>query len=157
MLPLQSIEDVSVDQKQITLKILSRLRDLWEVSNGWVCLDDHYAAPVSQTEADTVAADEFAEGLGIKLGELALDEKLEEEEESAQVARKEIGEQITKRANIVKEIIDTEETYIRGLQELVDVRPSLTAANESYTLTIHRVRSRRSINSASSSVTSKPS
>lgn len=114
---LQGINEITVDQSQLTVRILSRLRDLWELSNGHVCLSDYYTPPETEEE-QPIEIDDFAEGLGIKLEEL---ENKEGEEESVDIVKKVMGETGVKRANIVKEIIETEETYIRGLQELIDV------------------------------------
>jgi len=113
--PLQGINEVSIDDKKLTVRVLSRLRDLWELSNGYICLDDYYASPAP--EGKNMGIDEFAQELGITLAEV--DEKGENED--GDVVKKVVGENDVKRANIVKEIIDTEETYIRGLQELVEV------------------------------------
>jgi phosphosulfolactate synthase (CoM biosynthesis protein A) len=115
LVPLQGIEEVSLDQKERTVRVLSRLRDLWEVSNGWICLAD-------SNERKREEKSENTEGLGIRMETNA---KMTEEEKrkSMDVVKKVMGEQNSKRANIVREIIETEETYIRGLQELVDVFP----------------------------------
>lgn len=102
-----------MDGRKLTVRVLSRLRDLWELSSGYICLDDHYSHPADLK----LDVDDFAEGLGIKLNDV---EETEDEQES-EVVKKAMGENDVKRANIVKEIIDTEESYIRGLQELVDV------------------------------------
>jgi len=119
---LPGSEDVSLGQKEMTVWVLSRLRDLWEVSNGWICLDDHWAAKDVKGEELEKTIEEMAEGLGISLEEVT--ELEEEKEDKIDVVKKVMGEQNSKRANIVKEIIETEETYIRGLQELVDVLSS---------------------------------
>ena len=118
---LQGIDEISVDQSQLTVRILSRLRDLWELSNGEICLSDHYSPPEPEVE-QFLEIDDFAKGLGLKLEEV--DEK-QNEEESVDIVKKVTGETGAKRGNIVKEIIETEETYIRGLQELVEVLFSL--------------------------------
>jgi hypothetical protein len=115
VLPLHGIDEISVDQGELTVRLLSRLRDLWELSNGNICLADYFTPPEPVTQAMEI--DEFAKGLGIQLKEV--DET--EEEETVDVVKKVMGETGVKRANIVKELIDTEETYIRGLQELVEV------------------------------------
>jgi hypothetical protein len=112
---LQGIEDISVDEKELTVKVLSRLRDLWELSTGWVCLSDCYTPRIEEK----VEMDEFTTGLGIKLEQL--DEVDENDTAAVDVVKKIMGENTNKRAKIVKEIIETEESYIRGLQELVDV------------------------------------
>jgi len=117
---LQGINEITVDQSELTVRILSRLRDLWELSNGHVCLSDYYTLPETDVEQ---SIDDFAEGLGIKLEEVEIKE---DEEESVDIVKKVMGETGVKRANIVKEIIETEETYIRGLQELVDVPSSIS-------------------------------
>ena len=117
---LQGINEITVDQSQLTVRVLSRLRDLWELSNGHVCLSDYYTPPEPEVE-QSMEIDDFAEGLGIKLEEIDLKE---EGEESVDIVKKVMGETGVKRANIVKEIIETEETYIRCLQELVDVPSS---------------------------------
>ena len=116
VLPLHGIDEVAVDQQEFTIRLLSWLRDLWELSSGYISLSDHYISPESVTQP--IEIDDFAEGLGIKLDEV--DEKAATEE-SVDVIKKVIGETGVKRANIVKEIIDTEESYIRGLQELIEV------------------------------------
>jgi hypothetical protein len=118
VVPLQGIEDISVDEEELTVKVLSRLRDLWELSTGWVCLSDCYTPPV---DTEKVEMDEFAQGLGIKLEQL---EEVDETDTTAvDVVKKIMGENTNKRARIVNEIIETEESYIRGLQELVEVYP----------------------------------
>ena len=120
--PLQGIEDVSLDQKEMTVRVLSRLRDLWEVSNGWICLEDSYEmSPKKEKEVEKV------EGLGITVDTTKMTP--EEKRKSMDVVKKVMGEQNSKRANIVREIIETEETYIRGLQELVDVPPPENGTN----------------------------
>jgi hypothetical protein len=119
VVPLQGIEDISVDEKELTVKVLSRLRDLWELSTGWVCLSDCYTPPVDNEKVEMV---EFALGLGIKLEQL--DEVEETDTAAVDVVKKIMGENTNKRAKIVNEIIETEESYIRGLQELVEVYPS---------------------------------
>jgi hypothetical protein len=116
VLPLHGIDEIAVDQQELTVRLLSRLRDLWELSSGYICLSDHYTPPAPIPQS--MGIDDFAEGLGIKLEEV--DEK-EVTEESVDVVKKVMGETGVKRANIVKELIDTEESYIRGLQELVEV------------------------------------
>jgi hypothetical protein len=58
-------------------------------------------------------------GLGIQI---AVPET-EEKEDAKEVVKRVMGNNSVKRSNIVKEIIDTEESYIRGLQELVEVFP----------------------------------
>ena len=151
---LQGINEITVDQSQLTVRVLSRLRDLWELSNGHVCLSDHYTPPEPEVE-QSMEIDDFAEGLGIKLEEIDLKE---EGEESVDIVKKVMGETGVKRANIVKEIIETEETYIRGLQELVEViflssRPT----NNRFTLTTSSPHYQRPTNSESSFVTSKQS
>jgi hypothetical protein len=117
-LPLQGIDEISVDERDLTVRLLSRLRDLWELSNGDVCLSDHYIP----SRIDDTSIDDFAYGLGIKLEEV---EEIEASQEAAETQietqKKAIGLKAIKRSNIIKEIIDTEETYIRGLQELADV------------------------------------
>jgi len=101
----------------MTVRVLSRLRDLWEVSNGWICLEDSYEmSPKKEKEVEKV------EGLGITVDTTKMTP--EEKRKSMDVVKKVMGEQNSKRANIVREIIETEETYIRGLQELVDVPPT---------------------------------
>jgi hypothetical protein len=115
VLPLHGIDEISVDQQELTVRLLSRLRDLWELSSGYVCLSDHFIPP--EPEEKSMGID-FAEGMGIKL------EEVDEEaatEESVDIVKKVMGETGVKRANIIKELIDTEESYIRGLQELVEV------------------------------------
>jgi len=112
VLPLHGIDEIAVDQRELTVRLLSRLRDLWELSNGHICLSDCFTPPESVTQFMEI--DEFAEGLGIQLEEI--DET--GEEETVDVVKKVTG---VKRANIVKELIDTEESYIRGLRELVEV------------------------------------
>ena len=116
VLPLHGIDEIAVDQQELTIRLLSRLRDLWELSSGYACLSDHYTPPAPV--AQSMGIDDFAEGLGITLEEV--DEKATTEE-SVDVVKKVMGESGVKRANIVKELIDTEESYIRGLQELVEV------------------------------------
>lgn len=110
-IPLLGIDDVTVDEKEITLRVLSRLRDLYELANGSVCLDDHFTPPEPVTEENQL------EGLGIKLSNLSI----EENKDAVDVVKKIMGQNNVKRSNIVREIIETEESYIRGLQELVDV------------------------------------
>jgi len=152
---LQGINEITVDQSQLTVRILSRLRDLWELTNGHICLSDYYIPPDTQMPP-SMEIDDFAEGLGIKLDDV--DDK-EEGEESVDIVKKVMGETGVKRANIVKEIIETEETYIRGLQELVDVPSSIpkSNANNRFTSTTSFLRFRLPTNSESSSATSKPS
>lgn len=112
VLPLQGIDEITVDQQQLTKCILSRLRDLWELTNGHVCLADGY---VPHREDAAIEIDDFAKGLGIELGE---SEKSEEMKEASTVTMRDTSK---KRSNIVREIIETEESYIRGLEELVEV------------------------------------
>lgn len=116
VLPLHGIDEIAVDQEELTVRLLSRLRDLWELSSGYVCLSDHYTPPAPISES--MGIDDFAEGLGIKLEEV--DEKTATEE-SVDIVKKAMTESGVKRANIIKELLDTEESYIRGLQELVEV------------------------------------
>ena len=116
ILPLDGIDDITIDQKELTIRVLSRLRDLWELSNGCICLSDHYSPPSPPPEEMEI--DDFAQEMGITLKET---DGEEEKEEAIDVVKKVMTERSVKRANIIKEIIDTEETYIRGLQELVDV------------------------------------
>jgi hypothetical protein len=52
-----------------------------------------------------------------------LDEVDENDTAAVDVVKKIMGENTNKRAKIVNEIIETEESYIRGLQELVEVYP----------------------------------
>ena len=151
VLPLHGIDEIAVDQRELTVRLLSRLRDLWELSNGYVCLSDHYIppAPVSQS----MRIDDFAEGLGIKLDEV--DEK--DLEESADDVKKVIGETGVKRSKILKELIDTEETYIRGLQELVEVGHLYSGLKFRFTLTTLFLHCHHQMTSGSSSVMSKQS
>jgi hypothetical protein len=116
VLPLHGIDEITVDQEELTIRLLSRLRDLWELSSGYICLSDHYTPPAPITQP--MGIDDFAEGMGIKLEEV--DENAATEE-SVDVVKKVMGESGVKRANIIKELLDTEESYIRGLQELVEV------------------------------------
>lgn len=112
-IPLVGIDDVTVDEKALTVRVLSRLRDLYELANGWVCLDDNYTPAPVGGESDEV------EGLGIQMGNLSPGDN----KESVNVVKKIMGQNNVKRSNIVREIIETEESYIRGIQELVDVTP----------------------------------
>jgi hypothetical protein len=112
VLPLQGIDEITVNQQQLTKCILSRLRDLWELTNGHICLAGGY---VPHREDAAIEIDDFAKGLGIELGE---SEKSEEMKEASTVTMRDTSK---KRSNIVKEIIETEESYIRGLEELVEV------------------------------------
>ena len=109
---LQGVDEITVDQRHLTKRILSRLRDLYELSNGHVCLSDFW--PVAGEALDI---DDFAKGLGLKLDELDIKDGEEEEV----VVKKVKPDNDRKRLNIVKEILETEVTYINGLQELVDV------------------------------------
>ena len=123
VLPLHGIDEIAVDQKELTVRLLSRLRDLWELSNGNVCLSDYYTPP--EPEKEVMEIDDFAEGLGIKLEEV----EEETDEVTVDVVEKVTGDNGVKRANIVKELIDTEESYIRGLQELVEVQNLYSKTN----------------------------
>jgi hypothetical protein len=116
VLPLHGIDEVDIDQRELTVRLLSRLRDLWEISNGDVCLSDHYSLP---EPAESLEIDDFAQGLGITLDKV--DPKEIIAEAAAAEGKKIVSENSVKRTKIVKEIIDTEESYIRGLQELADV------------------------------------
>jgi hypothetical protein len=122
VLPLHGIDEIDIDQAELTVRLLSRLRDLWELSNGDVCLSDHYTPP---EPAETLEIDEFAQGLGITLEKVDTRE-IVEEQTAVEEVKKAVGETSSKRMKIVKEIIDTEESYIRGLQELVDVSSVLS-------------------------------
>lgn len=96
---------MTAEEGELTMKVLSRLRDLWELSNGYICLPDYHKS--------TQCLEDFEE------------EKMEEAE-GLQTKEEPSRESMdAKRMNIVKEIISTEETYIQGLQELIDVFPSL--------------------------------
>jgi len=117
ILPLYGIDEIDLDQRELTVRLLSRLRDLWELSNGDACLSDHYTPPEPE---ESLEIDEFAQGLGITL-ESVDTKQVAEEQAAAEVSKKAVGETSVKRMKIVKEIIDTEESYIRGLQELADV------------------------------------
>lgn len=115
-IPLVGMDDVTVDEKEITLRVLSRLRDLHELTRGSVCLDDCHTPPAPVSEESPL------EGLGIKLADLSV----EENNDAVDVVKKIMGQNNVKRSNIVREIIETEESYIRGLQELVDVSSPLS-------------------------------
>ena len=94
---------ITAEEGDLTMKILSRLRDLWELSNGYICLSDYY---------------ELAhDGEGIER------DKIEEADEPHRKEEQSTESMDTKRMNIVREIISTEETYIQGLQDLIDVFP----------------------------------
>lgn len=114
ILPLQGIDEISRDEQELTKRTLSRLRDLWELTNGCICLLDYYTPPPVENETE-----DEVKGLGIQI---AVPET-EEKEDAKEVVKRVMGDNSVKRSNIVKEIIDTEESYIRGLQELVEVFP----------------------------------
>ena len=125
-----------VDQKKLTVAVLSKLRDLWELSNGSVCFEDGYESVKKAEEGQEVDVEieeplqEEVEGLAIQMGddveegEVEGEAKEEKTEGTADVIKRVMGVSDSKRANIIKEIVDTEETYIRGLEELVEVHPS---------------------------------
>src|SRR5208337_352439 len=50
VLPLHGIDEIAVDQRELTVRLLSRLRDLWELSNGHICLSDCFTPPESVTQ-----------------------------------------------------------------------------------------------------------
>ena len=148
-IPLVGIDDITVDESVLTFRVLSRLRDLYELANGWVCLDDNYTPP-----APVPGENDELEGLGIKLENLSTEGK----KGAVDVVKKIMGQNNVKRSNIVREIIETEESYIRGLQELVDVRfPQSHESDFRYTLTILYPHMLRRMTPASSSDTSKSS
>lgn len=193
--PLQGIEEISFSERELTVRVLSRLRDYWELSSGFISLSDHYTLPglAEQTlvtdkvteepetnidaveekvveekkrvaegevgEKEVVEGDEAGEkedieekvevdgkeGVGgkeeiekkegvVEIGgdggkeevvetggveEIEVEGKKEDEvRDSVKKGLAEVGD---KRVNIIKEIIDTEGTYIRGLKELIEV------------------------------------
>jgi len=124
-----------VDQRKLTVCVLSKLRDLWELSNGCVCFEDGNENVKKVVQVDNVDCensadlDEEVEALGIQSGEgLEMEgegEIKEKAEGTADVIKRVMGVSDIKRAKIIKEIVETEETYIRGLEELVEVHNPL--------------------------------
>jgi hypothetical protein len=104
------VHEATSDLSKLTITILSRLRDLWELSNREVIIQ----------------ASEFC-GRMKRLNESKMD-----------LSKEDSVEKTVKRSNlkglkIVKELVDTEETYTRLLQEVAAVRFSVNVTYSRFT------------------------
>jgi hypothetical protein len=96
--------------------VMSRLRDVWELSNGEIIIQVH----------------KICSGVE-RLNESGIDEM---DISTTDSVKRTAGSNDSKGLNIIKEIVDTEVTYILGLQEVVAVRVHVKTTHNGFTSTI---------------------